>query len=70
MVLEQQILIQKTSLAALLNAFKDGANFTAVGRLFQSFGAEKVKEPVKNAVLAFGCAREPSSDDLSVLLFI
>ena len=45
MVLKQQIFIQKTSLAALLNAFKDGANFTAVGRLFQSFGAEKVKEP-------------------------
>ena len=70
MVLKQQIFIQKTSLAAYLNAFKDGANFTALGRLFQSFGAEKVKEPVYIAVLAFGCAREPSSDDLSVLLFI
>ena len=58
------------SLAALLNAFKDGANFTAVWRQFQSFGAENVKEPVWNAVLAFCCAREPSSDDLSVLLFI
>ena len=44
MVLKQQVFIQKTSLAALLNAFKDGANFTAVGRLFQSFRAEKVKE--------------------------
>ena len=32
MVLKQQIFIQKTSLAALLNAFKDGANFTAVER--------------------------------------
>ena len=70
MVLKQKILIQKTSLAALLNAFKYGANFTAVGRLFQSIGAEKVKEPVKNAILAFGCAREPSPDDLSVLLSI
>ena len=37
------LFIQKTSLAAFLNAFKDGANFTAVGRLFQSFVAEKVK---------------------------
>ena len=46
MVLKQHIFIQKTSLAALLNAFKDGANFTAVGRLIQCFGAEKVKEPV------------------------
>ena len=43
MVLKQKIVIQKTSLATLLNAFKDGANFTAVGRLFQSFEAEKVK---------------------------
>ena len=70
MVLKQKIFIQKTSLAARFNAFKNGANFTAVGRLFQSFGSENVKESVYNAVLTFGCAREPSSDDLSVLLFI
>ena len=48
MVLKQQIFIRKTSLPALLNAFKDGDNFTAVGRLFQSFGAEKVNEPVSH----------------------
>ena len=43
MVLKQKIVIPKTSLVALLNAFKDGANFTAVGRLFQSFEAEKTE---------------------------
>ena len=43
MVLKQKIVIQNTSLAVLLNAIEDGANFTAVGRLFQSFEVEKVK---------------------------
>ena len=43
----------------MYNAFNEGAIFTAVMRLFKHYGVEKVKEPERNEVMAFGCSSDP-----------